>query len=317
MASTTLLLPPRKGFAGIALPMSLARALGRGDHTTGEPGERAQLRRHFRLVPHHWPVAALTRQVDATDATDAAQARWLRIDPCHVRPDINGARLVAHGPMLGLTAEDAAALLPALRPLFGDAGFPIDAPTAARWYLRLPMESRLPGFAEPDAALGEDLFEHLPEGDAGRRWRALLGEAGIVLHHHPWNLRRAEAGRLAVNALWPWGSGVLPDSVATHHDVVRSDDVLLQGLAMQAGALGSAPDARPLVEINATGDSVLHDLRSLSPDRIVGDWLALLASRARGAGHPLTLDFADGAGLSLQPGQRWRVWRRPLPRLDA
>jgi hypothetical protein len=71
-------------------------------------------------------------------------------------------------------------LLPALRPLFGDAGFSLDAPHPSRWYLRVPRDSRLPEFATPEEVLGEDLFAHLPQGDLGRRWRALLTEAD---HH--------------------------------------------------------------------------------------------------------------------------------------
>src|SRR3546814_9323765 len=108
--------------------------------------------------------------------------------------------------------EDRTAFLPALRPLFGDAGFPIDAPHPSRWYLRLPHGAKLPAFAEPDDALGADLFDHLAEGSEGRRWRVLLGEAQVVLHNHPRNARRAEQGRPPVNSLWYWGGGVLPDA---------------------------------------------------------------------------------------------------------
>ena len=56
---------------------------------------------HFDMLPRGWPVAAVTRQ---RDAGDAAQAAWLRADPAYIRPDINGARLLAHGEALALTA---------------------------------------------------------------------------------------------------------------------------------------------------------------------------------------------------------------------
>src|SRR3546814_4888309 len=81
--------------------------LGRADRAqSGDDGRRAQLRRHFRLTPDHWPMAALTRQMDAGDAAGAA---WLRADPSYVRPDINGARLLAIGAALGMDEEDRAA----------------------------------------------------------------------------------------------------------------------------------------------------------------------------------------------------------------
>src|SRR5690606_10085171 len=119
----------------------------------GEAGRQAQLRRHFELEPGAWPIAALSRQADAGDAAGSA---WLRADPAWVRPDINGARLLACGEDLQLTGEDSAALLPALRLLFGNSGFPIDAPHPARWYLRLPLDTELPVFPPPAEAIGTD-----------------------------------------------------------------------------------------------------------------------------------------------------------------
>ena len=151
MTVATLLLPSRARFAGHALPGAIARTLGRADRSQpGQPGERAQLLRHFALLPRGWPVAALTRQLDAGDAPLSA---WLRADPVYVRPDINGARLLAHDQAMQLGSEDVEALLPALRPLFGDTGFTIDAPTPGRWYLRLPREAKLPVLAAPADAV--------------------------------------------------------------------------------------------------------------------------------------------------------------------
>src|SRR5690606_1756624 len=90
MATATLLLPPRRRIGGEALPDWLARVLGRADTVpAGEEGERAQMLRHFDLLPRGWPVAALTR---SRDADDADTAQWMRADPAWIRPDINGAR---------------------------------------------------------------------------------------------------------------------------------------------------------------------------------------------------------------------------------
>src|SRR5690606_2381672 len=131
-------------------------------------------------VPRRLPAAPLTRLLDA-GKHDAGLSAWLRADPAYIHPDINGARLLAIGDALGIEQADLDAFLPALRPLFGDAGFPLDAPRPGRWYLRLPREAKLPAFASPDDALGDDLFEHdgfdgaaAPEA---RRWRVLASEA--------------------------------------------------------------------------------------------------------------------------------------------
>lgn len=313
MTAATLLLPSRARFAGQVLPDAIARAFGHAGRTPmGEPGERAQLLRHFQLLPRGWPVAALTRHRDAGDAMLSA---WLRADPVYVRPDINGARLLAHDHALQLDQDDADALLPALRPLFGDTGFTIDAPTPTRWYLRLPRESKLPTFAEPAEALGADLFEHLPEGPDGRRWRALLSEAQVVLHNHPHNATRIAAGKPPVNSLWFWGGGILPDHVTTPHASVASDDATLLALASAAGAQVPAPSAG---FVPAMTDG-LHDLRAMrNAATLASDWFApAIAAVWRGELERLRLDFEDGTGLIIERRQRWRFWRKPLLTLDA
>lgn len=308
MASATLLLPPRSRLAGQPLPPAFAKALAQADRESAAPGEREQLRRHFQLIPDHWPVAALTRQLDAGDA---AQSAWLRVDPAHVAPDMGGARMLSHGQGLALDAEDVAQLLPALKPLFGDAGFALDAPHPSRWYLRLPREARLPVFAAPDEVLGEDLFAHLPEGELGRRWRALLTETQVTLHNHPWNALRVSRGKPAVNSLWFWGAGQLPDFVRTQYRQVKGNDVLLRALANIAGVANAAADAQ---EVDALVD--LRHLRDLA--LLAGDAVQpLLGALRKREILSLALDFQDGAVFQLRRDQRWRFWRKPLAKLEA
>ncbi|MEZ0470147.1 phosphoglycerate mutase [Luteimonas salinilitoris] len=306
-ARVTFLLPAAERFGAQRLDDAGARALGRADRLpAGEAGYRAQLLRHFELLPRRWPIAALSRQMDAGDAAGSA---WLRADPAYVRPDINGARLLACGEALTLGDADVAALLPPLKPLFGDAGFPIDAPVPTRWYLRLPPQADLPEFTAPSEALGADLFEHLAEGSRGRRWRALLNEAQIVLHNHPWNARRIEHGLAPVNSLWFWGAGLLPDHVRSGFAAVSGDDESLRALAAAAGLRVQPPEAR----FAAPDVDTLIDLRPLRDLKLFAQaWLAP-ALEAVQAGHlaSLRLDLEDGDAFRIARGQRWRVWRRP------
>jgi hypothetical protein len=305
MNEAIFLLPAWSAFGRQAIAAEIARALGRADASPpAAAGGDAQLQRHFVCTPAHWAPAALTRQADCGDAAGAA---WLRADPAHVRPDMNGARLLGLGERLGLDREDIDALLPALRPLFGDSGFALDAPTPARWYLRLPREAKVPVFSAPDAALGEDLFDHLPDGPEARRWRALQNEVQIVLHNHPWNARRAERGRVPVNALWLWGGGVLPDRVACAFAQVRSDDELPRALAHCAGV--SVAPAATVFEAQ-TGRSLIDLRRQRDLAALQRDWLRPALDALRdGSLQALELDAADGLRLRLTRGQRWRFWR--------
>lgn len=308
MSALTLLLPPRNRFDGQSLPAELARALGRADRLpAGQGGWRAQLQRHVEVLPRGWPVAAVTRQLDAADTAPNA---WLRADPAHVRADINAGRMLACGD-LGLSMEEAQDFLRPLKPLFGDAGFPISAPVPDRWYLTLPREVRLPAFAEPEDVLGDDLYDHLPAGDAGRRWRALLNEAQVILHNHPRNAERVAAGKLQVNSLWFWGGGVLPDRVELTAAAVFTREAQLAGFARLAGVEPAEVPAGFAALGDVVGD-VLVDLRGQRDlAELERDWLAP-ARRALGKAMPeLVLDFADGAAWRLTASQRWRLWCRP------
>lgn len=300
MATATLLLPARSRFAAAALPDDVARALGRAVAAQDAPGERAQLQRHFSLSPPQWAVAALTRQ---HDVGDAAGASWLRADPACVVPDMHGARMMGHGDTLRPAEDDAAALAPALQAVFAGHGIGFDAPHPARWYLRLPADTVLPAFAVPDDVLGDDLYEHLPQGDTGRRWRALLTETQVVLHTHPWNQQRAARGLQPINSLWFWGQGTLPQAVSTAHAQVRSRDALLQALAQAAGVQVDGADAvDALVDLRQ-----LRSLQQLGHDAI----RPLLQALRRGELRRLVLDFEDGLRFVLEPGQRWQFWKKP------
>lgn len=303
-----LLLPERRRFGAGALSPTAARRLGQGDRLAdGAAGEGPQLERHFRLTPTgRWPMAAITRQAEVGDAGDSA---WLRADPVFLRADLGGARLMAWG-NLGLTSAEAEACARALQPLFGDAGFEFSAPSPERWYLRLPRATPLPMFAAPEHGLGDDVFKHLPDGVEGRRWRALLNEAQVVLHNLPVNAARAAAGRTPTNSLWFWGGGALPDAVATDVCAVRDGDVDLRGLAVLAGIAGD--------DRESTSGNLLVDLRRVRDWRAIErDYLDPVPADAWAGRTSLRLDFADGAAWRLRSRQRWRLWRRPRAALGA
>ena len=313
MSRLTLLLPAGERFAGIAMPEQLAKALGRADQKCDQPGEQAQLARHFKLLPSPWPPAALTRLADS-GMEDTRASAWLRADPAYIRPDINGARLLATGAALSISQQDVDAFLPALRPLFGDTGFLLDAPHPTRWYLRLPREVRLPGFTAPEDALGEDVFDHTPDAPEARRWRSLLSEVQVVLHNHPHNEERSRAGLVPVNSLWFWGGGVVPDSVTSDFLSVFSDNPVLHGLA-GVGTFKAMP-LDDFLGFESLANDTLIDLRAVrDPNVLLQRWL--LPTQAMSRHGRVDFDLADGRSFQLQGGQRWRFWRKPCTALSA
>lgn len=311
MNRLTLLLPPR---CVLAADEALAAGpiafwLARGDTLSAAAvGREVAIREQFQFAGATVPVAALTRQLDVGDA---AGSMWLRADPAHVRADMTTARMLACGD-LGLDAADCEALLRALRPLFGDSGFPIDAPLPSRWYLRAPPGAKLPAFAPPDQVFGDDLRLHLPDGNAGTRWRSLLNEAQIMLHNHPLNVQRIARGQPAVNSLWFWGAGTLPEWVKSALTRVITRDVVLASLAARAKAAVVAPTPDALAGFDGTSLLDLDDPASLPT--LASTWLPLIErGLARGSLGELDVVLASGERVRYRHGRRWRFWRRVAP----
>ncbi len=304
----TLLLPTKAHRSGSP---TLARWLARGDRmAAAKPGRDAQLRSHFEFHGPALPIAALTRSVDANDA-DSAQ--WLRCDPAYVMADAVTLRLIACGDLL-LSADEVEEFSRVLKPLFGDAGFPLEATRPDRWYLRCPREAKLPRFSDPADALGDDLGQHLPEGDNARQWRSLLNEAQIALTQHPLNTQRVQRGLPPVNSVWFWGAGVLPQWVRSTVSSMCSDDEIAAALARMANVANVAPLPVAFASLGQGEHAMLDLVDQRDAATLEQKWLtpidALLAKRKLDAVH---LHFVDGERVTYQPAHRWRFWRRVKP----
>ena len=293
-------------------PRALALALGRADVSTLDAD--AALARSLGLSA--MPASAALARLGEGDlsAVQVRAHRWLRADPAGLRADINGARLLGVGPMLLPDDEDLAALAAPLRELFAPESLVLDTPHPARWYLRLPLDAELPCFSTPVAALGEDVFDHRPQGVQARRWRRLDSEAQVLLHQSPRNGLRAAAGRAPINALWFWGEADLPDATKAGLPGLASEDVLLRGAARLASIEPAAP---PTQWPHAARG--LYDLRGVALERLPDAWLlpALAALRER----RMTMQWIceEGPVFALRHAQSRRFWRRLMapPSIDA
>lgn len=281
-------------------------------------GFRQRLARADRLAPgaanelaagdcFHWagdglPVAALMREHVVHDAGGDV---WMCADLAHVKPDMTGARMLACGD-LDVGSDEADAMVASLQPLFADSGLQLQATLPSRWHVRVPADVAVPPMDPPAAVLGDDLIDHLPEGGAGKSWRQLLNETQIVLHQHPVNQARGGQGKPALNSLWFWGAGRLPEQVESDVERVFGDDLLLTALASRAGVA-----AHPLTEFRTdekvTVDTLLDLGRSGDPDACRELLIELLDGKRAAA---LVLHFASGERFVLRRSQRWRLWRR-------
>jgi hypothetical protein len=239
-------------------------------------------------------------------AGDAGDALWISADPAWVQPELSGARLLACG-NLGLTLEESASFVDALAETFAEEGMSLFVGDAQHWQLRLPGYVEVPSFPEPEEALGADLFEQLPKGEEGRRWRALINEAQVVLHNHPANRTRASQGLPPVNSVWLWGPGTLPAWVESGLGRIYSDDLLAWALGHRADVDVQGRDA--FAAVTDTVPYTLLDLQDVQPHDFEQTWWPAVEARlARGT--EIRFAFADGTRIVVRKSHRMRFWRK-------
>jgi hypothetical protein len=252
---------------------------------------------------------------------------WLCLDPVRLRFDQRS--LVVDDPQqLELTSEESAALAVALAPTFAGLG-QLEVVSPRLWNLRLLAGA--PAFQDLADAAGRPAAP-LPPGSAHAPWRQALNEAQMVLHTHPVNQARADAGLPVVNSLWPWGGGRLPEpgtpsrTGTAAHDALWSQDPVAMGVARLLqiegatlpAAFNSASAKRPLAVFDAlehparTGDAIVWRDELA---RFEADWLApaLEALRSGRLGALRLIAPGDFAAAELQVGRRdvWKFWRKP------
>ncbi|MGD0584650.1 MAG: cofactor-independent phosphoglycerate mutase [Oryzomonas sp.] len=62
----------------------------------------------------------------------------------------------------------------------------------------------------PHDIIGKSVLAYLPSGDGAATLNNVMNHAQMVLHDHPLNKKRKEAGKLPANSIWLWGHGKTP-----------------------------------------------------------------------------------------------------------
>lgn len=276
-----------------------------------------------RAAAADWPAAAVTRR---GDLGDAAGGWYLRADPVHLKADMRDLVLF-DGEFFELGLNEARELAGIVAGHFADHGWQIEVPHPLRWYLRLKQTPVI--ITTPlSAARLQPVNPHLPAGEDGASWRACMNEIQMLLHACPVNEARESRGEAAINSLWFWGGGALPDALPAGYSSVYADTALAAGL----GALAGIP-SRPLPAGGApgilrasAGASVLAVMEAgygPARGRDVDAWRRFMAGLEQNWFGPLkaALDTGELAALTVvsdcpvrfevRPAHWWQRLRRP------
>jgi len=267
------------------------------------------------------PAGALTAHALGEQA---AEGRWLRADPVHLRAD-RDVVLLLPGACFEIAREEADALCAELNRLYAGE-LSLHAFTAEAWCLR--ADSAIAADARPalDVA-GREGGARLPD----KRLRALLAEMQMALYQHAVNTAREARGAPVVNGVWLWGAGALPAAATVPWHSLSAADPAALGLAKLAGVRHRAPgegasewlerapeDGRHLVLLDllraaaalGDGEALARGLATLE-----ARWFASLLSALRAGRVGMITVHVPDAGLRAETvrGDLRRFWRRRQP----
>ena len=244
----------------IRLP-ELERWLARADDVRKNDARSSTewLGKRFGL-PSPAPVAAISL---AGEGERAIEGAWLRADPVHLRIANDHVRLEPSA--LDVRADEAAALAAALQAHFAADGLEVHVVAPERWYVRV-ASGHLPRTTPFDQAVGRDVYGLMPAAGGPFNWRAAMTEAQMVMAPHAVNAAREAEGKPAINSVWLWGEGSLPETASQPYALVCADDAFVRGLGEWSGA-EVRPQPGGLAEIGPVreDETALASIDDLTP----------------------------------------------------
>lgn len=298
---------------------ALQRLLSKGKFEKSVADQYASLFAHFTMrVGGEAALCALSSELDAEDGW------WLCVDPVHLLADRDQLYLSAYRE-LALTQAEADALVAELNNVYAEDGWLFIVTSPQRWLLRLPQPLTMTT-TPTEQAIGQSVGAVLPQGKDAMAWQRVMTEVQMVLHASPVNERRAEQGAKAVNGLWFWGGGGLPESVTNcGWEHVIASDCLSGGLARLHGVTVEEPSITTLATLAQAGSNVLwvdDSLQSAIPtaelfEQLEGQlFVPLLAKLQGGELAQLVIELPGVGRWVVERAALRRWWRRRKPLAD-
>ena len=325
-----------------ALETLLAKSLRTEDESSGI---EAWLCHAFGIEEQHdWPVAPITLQTDGGGQLTAGNHYWLRADPVHLRIEHNQI-VLADSQIFQITSEETNQFTDLLNHHFAEDSYgltsgnsditkqrPVLLPLAPdRWYLHVAETPTLKTHALSTVS-GRNINSFLPSGEDGIQWQKYFNEIQMLLYEHPLNLAREARGELAINGIWFWGGGTMPQSINSPYTQVWANAVLPQSLALaNATSHADLPPTAAAWRQSATTGSHLAILDTLSSraqyDNAYGwrenlkklelEWFGpLLIALKQGKLEKLTITTIDdrsSKNFSITSHDLWKFWRAAKP----
>ncbi len=216
---------------GLTLP-ALESLLAKSSQTQQpSKGLEAWLCNTFAVTKQqNWPIAPIMLQAENTDRVSAREDYWLRADPVHLRVEQNHI-LLADSQMFQISVKESNQLADIVNQHFEKDNLVFFPLSPDRWYVRLEKTPDIQ-FRTLSQIAGTNINNFLPSGGDKAVWHNRFNEIQMLLHENPINQARQERGELAINSLWFWGGGNMPQSAASSYTLIWSNDMLPRALAL-------------------------------------------------------------------------------------
>lgn len=139
-----------------------------------------------------------------------------------------------------ITTEEARALVETLQKELGSAEFEFHAGVGYRHLMVWRNGKDGMRSTPPHDITSKAILEHLPQGDGADTLINIMNSCQMLLHDHPVNRKRKDAGLLPANSAWLWGHGKTPKIAAYREKFGLSGAVisavdLIKGIGVCAG----------------------------------------------------------------------------------
>src|SRR5512133_36364 len=139
-----------------------------------------------------------------------------------------------------ISTEEARELVETLQKELGNSEFEFHAGVGYRHLMVWRAGKDGMTSTPPHDISGKAILEHLPSGEGADVLNNIMNSCQMVLHDHPVNRKRKEAGLLPANSAWLWGHGKTP-KIASYREkfglsgaVISAVD-LIKGIGVCAG----------------------------------------------------------------------------------
>jgi hypothetical protein len=258
-----------------------------------------------------YPLAPLALRADAGDVRGA----WTMFaTPLHCTATMSSVRLPPSG-ILRLDAAEAAALAGDFARVFGSTRWRLIAGRSGALFA-VHDEPLAVHTHDPADALDQDVWPFMPAGAGAATLRRLMSEIELWLFDHEINRARQARALAAITGLWLWDGGVPLAALPTLRGWAAGGDAFFSTLALPAAppASGGADCIAADAHCASRGVIVVDDPPGTAGWRDAESrWLRpLLLDMRRGRLAAIRLS-AGAACLQVEPGWRWRLWRRVRP----